>query len=235
LVKLFKKTALPDQPNDFHGIEILWTGTFFHLWFMPFVLLATLTTFVVSRPLVGRPFWECTAAGAAIFLGIILALMNVPAWVAADRSFALLAWDALPAACWGLALALVYPHGLKNIVARRETSWLAVAGFVALVAWLAVHGRNELVENLAGTLFLIAALQPNSPAWVERAGRFGAVAFGIYLAHLLLIKTCEALATKLHFTTTWQLDLAIFAVAAIGSTWLAWALTRFRRTRWLAA
>jgi surface polysaccharide O-acyltransferase-like enzyme len=65
--------------------------------------------------------------------------------------------------------------------------------------------------------------------------RFGSVAFGIYLAHLLLIKTCEAVATKLHWSISWQLDLLIFAVAAVGSTWLAWALARSRRTRWLVA
>ena len=235
LVKLFKKTALPDQPNDFHGIEILWTGTFWHLWFMPFVLLVTLAAFVISRPLIGNTFWECVAAGAAICLGMLLACMNVPAAVAADPNFALLAWNALPAAFWGLALALVYPHGLQNIVSRCEISYLAAASFAALVAWLVVYGRNDLVENLAGTLFLVAALQPKSPAWIERTGRLGAVAFGIYLSHPLLIKTCEAVATKLHWSMTWQLDLAIFFVAAIGSTCLAWALTRSRYTRWLAA
>src|ERR1043165_5782748 len=37
--KLIKSLLVPDQPNDFPGIEALWTGTFFHLWFMPFVLI----------------------------------------------------------------------------------------------------------------------------------------------------------------------------------------------------
>jgi surface polysaccharide O-acyltransferase-like enzyme len=235
VVKLFKKTALPEQANDFHGIEVLWTGTFWHLWFMPFVLLVTLCAFSVGRPLLNSIKLEWAACATAIFLGMALACVAPPAWVAADENFLLLAWLALPSACWGFALALAYPHGLKKIVAHPAASLIALAGFAALIAWMVSSGRNDLVENLSGTLFLIAALQPKSPACVARAGRFGAVAFGIYLAHPLIIKTCEALATKLHWPISWQLDLSVFAIAAIGSTLLAWALTKSRYTRWLAA
>jgi hypothetical protein len=52
---------------------------------------------------------------------------------------------------------------------------------------------------------------------------------------MLLVKVCESAATKLHWPISWELDLAIFAIAAVGSTWLAWVLARCSHTRWLAA
>jgi peptidoglycan/LPS O-acetylase OafA/YrhL len=134
-----------------------------------------------------------------------------------------------------LALALAFPDSSKRIFSNSITSITAFCAFIALVAWLVTFGRSNLVENAAGICLLIAALQPTAPSWVTKLGRFGSAAFGIYLAHLLVIKVCEAVATKLHWPISWQLDLATFAVAAVGSTWLAWELARHRRTRWLAA
>lgn len=235
VMKSVKKMALPDEPNDFSGIEVLWTGTFWHLWFMPFVLIVTLGAFMVGQWVVGRANVEWMVCLTMLSIGMAVAWIGPPAWVAADTNFALLAWNALPVVCWGLALGLVFPRGLDQLATHRITTLLAGCAFTALMAWLAIFGRNTLVENLAGILFLIAALQPKSPCWIYPVARFGSVAFGIYLAHLLLIKTCEAVAAKLHWSISWQLDLLIFAVAAVGSTWLAWALARSRRTRWLVA
>jgi surface polysaccharide O-acyltransferase-like enzyme len=233
--KAAKKLALPDEPNDFSGIEVLWTGTFWHLWFMPFILIVTLSTFFIGQLILGCPNVERVMCLAMVAMGFVLASIDPPAWIAADTRFCLLAWNALPAACWGLGLTLGFPSGLNQLVASRTTSLVAICSFAALVAWLAAFGRNALIENATGLLLLVAALQPKSPRWITNVGRFGVVAFGIYLAHLLLIKTCEAVAAKLHWPISWQLDLLIFAVAAAGSTWLAWVLARTRRTRWLAA
>jgi len=47
--KVVKSRFLPDQPNDYPGIEILWTGSFYHLWFMPFILMVSLAAFVVAK------------------------------------------------------------------------------------------------------------------------------------------------------------------------------------------
>jgi surface polysaccharide O-acyltransferase-like enzyme len=235
LVKLVKKSALPDEANDFPGIEVLWAGTFWHLWFMPFILLVTLGTFVLCRPVVGHAQLEWAVCVASLVIGAVIACAEPPAWVAQDTTFCSMAWNALPGAFWGLSMALAYPGRLKLVVDSRITSIIAGCVFLALMAYLCQFGRNMLVENLAGMMFLIAALRPKAPQWVEPLAKFGVVAFGIYLAHPLLIKTCEAVATKLHWPISWPLDVTIFAIAAVGSTWLAWELARHRRTRWLAA
>jgi surface polysaccharide O-acyltransferase-like enzyme len=235
---LIKFAALPDQANDFPGIEVLWTGTFWHLWFMPFILIATWCVFVASKPIVCRPKQEWIACAIGLVTGTAIAVLPPPSWVAFHPGFLLLAWQAMPAVCWGAALALAIsagPAGLKKIVNHRRTSILAIAAFSALVAWLAVFGRNTLVENAAGIMFLVAALQPCAPPGISRIGRFGAVAFGIYLSHPLFTKSLESLATKFHLRTSWQLDVTIFTIAALGSTCLSWVLARHRSTRWLSA
>ncbi len=44
-----KALLLPGEPNDFPGVEFLWLGSFYHLWFMPFMLLVTLGVFCLAR------------------------------------------------------------------------------------------------------------------------------------------------------------------------------------------
>ncbi len=56
--KAGKKLALPDEPNDFSGIEVLWTGTYWHLWFMPFILLVTLGAFAMGQKVLGKQLFE---------------------------------------------------------------------------------------------------------------------------------------------------------------------------------
>src|SRR4051794_7968088 len=102
--KWVKSAVLPDQPNDFPGISALWTGTFFHLWFMPFVLLATLAVFVVGREVINHPRTQWFACAVLLASGLACAIFDRPAFAVADPGFTLLVWQALPAVCWGTAL-----------------------------------------------------------------------------------------------------------------------------------
>jgi surface polysaccharide O-acyltransferase-like enzyme len=233
--KWVKSAVLPDQPNDFPGISALWTGTFFHLWFMPFVLLATLAVFVLGREVVKRPRTQWFACALLLAGGLACAIYDRPAFATADPGFTLLVWQASPAVCWGFAVALTVSTSGKSLFASRTVTACAAIAFFALIVWLAAFGRNTLIENLAGILFLIAALAPSAPDWIGRAGRFGSLAYGIYLAHMLVIKVLEAVATRERLTVSWLLDVVIFIAAALGSTLIAGLLARSPRTRWLAA
>jgi surface polysaccharide O-acyltransferase-like enzyme len=233
--KAAKSRLLPDQPNDFPGISALWRGTFLHLWFMPFILVTSLVTFIAARAIIRRPNWQWFTCCLALLGGLELALIAPPQWIAKDPGFGLLIWQTLPAVCWGWALAIVYPLGPDEIVKRPTVSVLSTLGFVGLTAWLGTFGRDTLIENLSGMLLLIAALQPMAPTSIGRWSKLGSLAYGIYLGHLLFIKVFESLAMKAHMPICWQLDAAVFVGAAVGSTWLAWALARHRFTRWLAA
>ena len=65
--------------------------------------------------------------------------------------------------------------------------------------------------------------------------RLGGLAYGIYLSHFLFIKVAEAVGIKLGLPECWQWAVGIWLIAAVGSTLLAWTLSRSRLTRWLVA
>ncbi|HTU26668.1 MAG TPA: acyltransferase [Pirellulales bacterium] len=229
-----KAILLPAEPNDFPGWELLWLGSFYHLWFMPFVLLATLTVFCLARMAAGRRGCEITLGILALVAGWQIA------WLPADRAaaevgFGRLALDALPSACWGVALAIAYRSRARSWLANRRVAMacllVAVGGTLALLA----TGRNACLENVAGAALVVFTLTDWTSAGLERIARLGSLAYGIYLSHLLFIKTLEAVLGKLHVAPSLASGWAIFVGAAAGSTLLAWLLGRWRATRWLTA
>ena len=67
-LKLAKRIVAPDQANDFPGWEILFLGSAYHLWFLPYLIVVSLLVGYSARFVVRlqRPaFWGCLAAGAA--------------------------------------------------------------------------------------------------------------------------------------------------------------------------
>ena len=235
-----KALVLPGEPNDFPGVELLWLGSFYHLWFMPFVFLLTLAVFGLAQTVAAgaRPGRSGFGETAVLLLAVVAGWQL--AFLPADRSaqsvsFGQLVLDALPSACWALALAIPYSRGRMAWLRRRGVSHVCLAVAVALTVLLCSTGRSRLLENLSGLALLAFALGDWSGRAIERIARLGPLAYGIYLSHLLLIKTLEAIGPKLGLSPSLATSLAIFVLAAVGSTLLAWLLSRTRWTRWLTA
>ena len=160
--KWIKEIAAPEQANVFPGIEALWTGTFFHLWFMPFVLVATLATFVVARRIIGNRAREMKACVALGLAGLAIAVVQPPSIVAADTGFLLLAWQTLPAVCWGIAVAMVYGNGLQRIsssaIVRASNKMISEKGTVPFCsADSAKSGQSSIIMLDAVSRFSAAA------------------------------------------------------------------------------
>lgn len=228
--KAAKSMALPNQPNDFPGIEFLWSGSFYHLWFLPFIFVVSLVVFALGKQIVERPTVEVATAILCLAAGEGVALAPSPLGGQFE-----LAWNALPAVFWGITLAVAYHRGGAQWMQSRAATVLGL--FVALcsIVWLCYQGRNSLAENLAGAGCTLVALAPESMAWLQRVGALGPLAYGIYLSHLLFIKSAEAVLNKLGIAATPLVDVGVFLLAVVGSTALAWALSRWKLTRWLVA
>ncbi|HEX3726032.1 MAG TPA: acyltransferase [Pirellulales bacterium] len=228
-----KSLFMPELPNDFPGFEFLWTGSFYHLWFMPFILVVSLGTFLAARWLVVRPAAEMTAGLAGLVAGTLVAVAPVPAAVVGTS--AEFPWNALPAVCWGVALSVLMHRKVRPWLESGAAAAMGLAVAVVCIAWVWRFGRDNLAENLAGVGLSLVALAPTSAAWLARLGKFGPQAYGIYLSHLLFIKVAESLLARLGMPLSWQVDIGVFVFAAIGSSLLAWSLAQTRYTRWLAA
>jgi surface polysaccharide O-acyltransferase-like enzyme len=235
LFKAAKAAAAPELTNELPGWEAFWAGGFYHLWFMPFILVISILAFGVARFAIGHASREAAAGMLSLLGAIVLAFMPPPAWVAGVGSWGKLEWNALPAALAGLALAAscgCHP----GLVSQRPKSAIA-SMLVALgcMGWLWYSPRATEAATLAGVSVLIAALACPASLIPRACQALGGLAFGIYLSHLLFIKTAEAIAAKLHWPIDGQLDVAIFLVAVVASTALSYLLSRWRATRWLVA
>lgn len=226
-----KKFITPDLPNDFNGWEILWWGGSYHLWFLPFILAASLAVFPLASLGAATRTSRLIVAGVAVLAALALACIPVPEnWLGHDNGRFI--WEALPSVGLGLALALIG----REENALHPNATITIGGlilFATTLAGLAIVGRNALLENLAGLGFMLAACH-----WPWNAGpaviqRLSLLAYGIYCVHLLFVKTIEAIATKLGWPVSPGLDVASFAITAVGSVACAWLLARYRPTRWL--
>ena len=252
--KWLKWRALPDQPNSFNWPEICLFGAAYHLWYLPYILAASVLLFVVARLTVvkTRPrFVAIVLASVGLFIAVSGPVVDPVAIVAPSDAVDVWSlpewrfiWNALPATLWGACLGLVGHQsslgGQRVNVDRRALNSFVWAAFALMIAALSIWGRQTTLENLAGATLLMAAIRdPNTPAlgrFIQiLAERCGKLAMGIYLSHFLILKTAESIAAKCHTPVTPSLDLAIFSLAAMGGAALAWTLSQRRATRWLVA
>jgi peptidoglycan/LPS O-acetylase OafA/YrhL len=233
LLKLGKGAAMPEMPNDYRGWSILWQGSFYHLWFMPLVLVATLAAFAAGRVVRRRAPWGPPLAALCTAVAVCLAVLPECGVSLAESDYGKLVAGAAPSVFAGIALAVLLgaPAG-KRLKEARATPWAGVLA-VAATGWMWRYGASPAAETLAGLGVLLVALGPWRAAWCERLARWAPLAYGIYLAHLVPIKVLEALAARAALPVDWRCDLAIFAIAAACTTAAVWALCRGRWTRWL--
>ncbi|HWA97480.1 MAG TPA: acyltransferase, partial [Pirellulales bacterium] len=232
LFKAAKKLVAPEQDNDFAGWDILWTGGAYHLWFLPFIFMASSGAYLLGAlAACDRGRERRIAHGTAIAGGVIASLpsLGVPLSDGALSCMLL----ALPAACWGTTWAGLsnerpIDHGRGAVV-----SVLMFLAFVLLEALLVALGRNAWLENLAGVALAIFAMAwlPGR-AWLP-AAHLGTVAFGMYCSHLLFVKVAESAIAKLHLSPTPAIDAGVMLWTVVGCVLTAWALSRCRLTRWM--
>ena len=230
---------LPMSPLD---AGLLWSGSSLQLWYLPFLLIASLAVFLPCQWIARRrstmpPVEVRSIAAALTLIGLVVAVCPVPwAWTTPPnttlnsiRVLVVLSWQTLPALFWGLALAIV------DLPTGNARSLMAAVGLILLFATEAsiVNGRNTLLENLAGIGAMGIALLPWDSAAIRRAATAGGIAYGIYLAHVLFIEAMFALAPRAHISNSVPLKIIEFFAAIVLSVALVWSLNRSKWTRWM--
>jgi surface polysaccharide O-acyltransferase-like enzyme len=243
--KALKSVSLPDQPNEYpQGLEVLWTGTFYHLWFMPFILLVSLAAFLVAKMVSKVEALRWPVAIGSLAAGVALTVPAVTDAIGSNDSSWQYVVDAIPAMFWAMTLALAFrpaaalptptpAHCTGRVSPCPCRLLMDISVFAGSMIWLAIYGRSAFCENLAGLSLLLIALRPTDSPFLRRVGQFPSLAYGIYLSHMLPIKLFESVGAWRGFLPCWQLDLVIFLASAGAATFLTFLLYQSRWTRWL--
>lgn len=204
------------------------SGLSHHLWFLPYIFLATSAAFLITR-------WCYRPGGSAAVVGVLLVGAGVasavlpPPWVARKLGYpAVLSYETLPAACWTLGVLFLW-QGLRGIELRRRP--VAVVSWPVLIAgmgWLVWCGRAIPLENVLGLAALGAALCGVAGAGWAGWAKLGAWAYGIYLAHVLFVEGFQDVADKLGLNESWGVTLGVFVLALLASLAVCAALSYWR-------
>lgn len=247
-----KRLALLDVAAIKLHLAMLWTGTEYHLYFLPLllvfsVILATLHWALLRHNRV----WRWPLIVVAIAAGLLVVSTHPPAsWderfvlvshggktLADNPTYALMwGWRALPAALWALAFAWFMTAGPIIYAVPISVGLMGISLAAICSVWQVRHGIQLIPRALTGLGTMLPALAPwnwSGPtfALLARWGRYG---YGIYLCHVLVVEAVRAVAGRLlHRGVSVPADLMIFVLGFFGSVVLVLLLGRSRRLAWL--
>ncbi|CAN5652450.1 acyltransferase family protein [soil metagenome] len=225
-----KRLLFGSQPVSLRP-SVLWTGTEYHLWFLPFLMLASIVLAIIHRTLLQhhlRLRW--LAIFIAIGCGVAFALAPMPAagieTIADFTNVYSHWWRAAPAACWAMAFAWLMTLGSNVSLVPLSVGFAGVAIMLACSLKQVASGIQIIPRSLTGLGCMLAALAPwrgAGIAWLARYGRHG---YGIYLCHVLFVEPLHVVRTRLHLTPSVATDLTTFVLAFAGSLILVQLLSR---------
>jgi peptidoglycan/LPS O-acetylase OafA/YrhL len=245
-----KRLALLDVSAIQLHPAMLWTGTEYHLYFLPLLLAFSIILASVHWALLRHHrAWRWPLIALAIAAGLLVAQAHVPSsW---DEQFVLVngksltdnptyafmwGWRGLPAALWGLAFAWFMTAGpvVYGVSLSVGTAGLALA--VVCSIWQVRYGIQLIPRALTGLGTILPALAPwkwSGPTFflLARWGRYG---YGIYLCHVLVVEAVRSMVARLlPNDATVPVDLAIFGLGFLGSVVLVLLLSKSPRLAWL--
>lgn len=214
------------------GPEVILVGTMYHLWFLPFLALAS----TIMAPLI---LWTLRGAGRAVPVALVVLIAGValamtePLEISEPHLdlayFAERCQVRTPAFLWGVALGLIAPGAMGGQV-PRWWAWIAAVMFVVplLIYWQL--GRTSLGANTSGVA--LAVLCMAVAGRLDRPlARLASMGLGIYLLHPLVVvvvgRLFSSLAPRLDLVGLgiWG-HLAMFVPCALLSIAGVWVMSK---------
>lgn len=233
-----KRVALLGLPMVQIDLPMLWKGTEYHLWFLPFLLAFSIGQAVLHQVLIRRDMrWRWALGAALLAIGLTCGLSRMPAaWneIYDNPTYTYVQWwRALPSACWAMAFAWIMTAG-PTVLAVPSVAALAGIG-IALVCLVkqALQGIQVIPRALTGLGCMLASLAPWSTSCASTLARLGRSGYGIYLSHVLIVEFVRALTARAHLEPSAYLDIFNFSLSFAGALIFVRVLSRFRWLAWL--
>lgn len=211
--------------------ELLWRGPTSHLWFLPFIFMATIFSNLIGRIVSTKPGMAWPIVG--VLLALSACILLKPTFSEDFQYTAHLSYDTLPALFWGISLAIFCSRVGKDWLSHKTTVVVAYIVFVIMEVILSLQARQMLAENLAGTFLLLACFGQCHNRWVLAIATFGSLAYGVYLSHMLFVEGLQDIAQYAGFSEGALNDLIVFALSAVCAILLTIGLKKSRHLNWL--
>jgi peptidoglycan/LPS O-acetylase OafA/YrhL len=231
-VVLYHEAPLPLR------LSVLWTGTEYHLWFLPFLLLASIVLAVVQRTFLQHDRWlRWIAIAVLIAAGWAFASIPMPdSWNVnfGDSTYSYWQWwRAISATCWAMAFAWYMTLGPTIYSVSPIVGVAGIALVLACSLKQVIYDVQLIPRGLTGFGCMLAALTPwRGPAipWLAKYGRYG---YGVYLCHVLIVEPIHVAAAHYHLQPSIPLDIVVIAFGFAGSLILVQLFEMSPRLRWL--
>jgi len=219
--------------------SLLLVGSAHHLWFLPFIFLATFSAFWAAKFLLLRlPAVPVLAVMSCV--GALVVVVSSPQAITASASddglnlgyFAVRALNMLPAAFLGLGLGRVWQE-LCASPQRKRLAWLGLAIGVLALALGPAFNHTLWLQHLAGFGAVMFALGPWHNAITAVLAGWGKSAYGIYLAHVFWYLALAMCCSKLHIPLNPVSVFGLMASTLVLSTLSSVLLGRFQFTAWI--
>lgn len=230
-VRVISSLALrsPFPPLPLH--DFLWDGTAHHLWFLPFIFLASTLSFAVAKWTAGLRAGYWMVVALCVLSGLAIALTHSP------NTFRILGYtwelsvDTSPSVLLGIAFAMTYVRISPGFFSRKIVVIAGVALWLGCLAFLLMQGRTIFLETLSGLGLMIASLNRSDSPPIARFAKWGKFAFGIYILHILFLEGFQNITPKLGWGPSWQNDVTTFFVTLFCSAVAIFLLNKNARTR----
>lgn len=245
--KLTKKVLLNDSETVIPGIEVLYEGGAYHLWFIPYLIAASIVVRWMAQQFSKSTNQQHNLIIFVAAIGLALALI-LRIWPPSESTFSFMMMTT-PALLWGCALGwlqITAKHPSEKPCLQSQSPIFTTTFLVLfLVASLPTisSGRSPLMENAAGVALLLAAIYSGLLTGLPKslvkpinvAANLGQVSLGIYFSHLLFVKIGEALLSR--WSPNYGLAMALFitVIVVIAATICSQMAAKHRFTRWLVA
>lgn len=233
-----KRLTMIDYPPLPLSVSMLWTGAEYHLWFLPFLLVASIVSAICCRAILRAPRLRWPSVALAIAGIAMVAMAQRPQALADDFAGPTYAWWQM----WWALTSVLSGMAFAWIVVFSSSPLLGVPaivgiGGIVLAAWMlvqqALHGWLMLPRALSGLGCMLVALAPWRGTLVQGFARLGRFGYGIYLSHVLVVEMIRATMHHFGFDPSIWLDLLVFALGFAGSISIAKLLARYPKLAWL--
>lgn len=180
---------------DFFAPTLNWNflidGQTLHLWYVPFLLVASLLIYPLAKWMLQSTPRQYAVAALCVALAIALdcELFN---WLPTIRlplvgyffEQSAMRWSAV---YWGVAVAIVWRNGLSTSRWRIPLAILGSAALLAAAIWMWNEGVTAALKVYGGMGLLLLALAPWKNKFVTALAPYGRMSSGIYFAHMAAI------------------------------------------------